>query len=37
MNWSDVAEVEKLSEPEFIYHADNAAISTSGNIMIWKM
>lgn len=31
MNWSDVAEVKELSEPEFIHHYLNTAdISTVG-------
>lgn len=28
MNWSDVAEVEELSGPEFTHHADSTVIST---------
>lgn len=28
MNWSDVADVEKLSEPEFTHHADNGVSSS---------
>lgn len=30
INWSDVAEVDELSEPEFQHHADSAGIPTSG-------
>lgn len=34
MNWSDVAEAEELSEPEFIHPADTACSSSSGIFLV---